>query len=320
MPGLLDRIQQIGAAPKSQQKGIEQLLRAKKGKAGAPSGPAASGLAAQAAATAGGVAARQQTMQERLAGAKLTGAAQAAEEQQAFEQQKLAQQEQLAQQQMQTAGILGQERREAAQTESRMRTQSTEETRMAQLNSTANNRLRDLASQRGIKMNDIFANAAQERMDLELRQDAAQLETQAHLLAMQDKEYMAEMAKIAAEQGLRDEQAWETEAMRILAGRNYAETTKRLEAAAKEDAKKRQADLEMSIEEFEVKGAIQRMEAAAKDDAEAKIMEGIMNIGIAAGTEYLPGLFDSSDAAGFEADMGGEDIVYTGSKTDWGAT
>ncbi len=267
MSSLLERIEGIGAQPKSQQRGIEQLLRARKGKAGQAAGPAASGLRAQQAVGAGKQALAEQTFAGRMVDVQARGREEIAAEQQALGEAELRQQEQLtqaqlAQQRTMTDLTLAAEE-EAAGTKRAAKGELT----TAKLNHGAETTLRNLASDRNITEDNIFADARQENVRLSARKDAADLEAQAFVLAMRDRELMNTYKKMEVERGLDNRARLSQEMARVVFGDKYYALLEEIGFNTTQAADRRYREKEMDKITADIAAAAAR--AKARDKAKA---------------------------------------------------
>lgn len=267
MASILQRIEQLGGGgAQPQQRGIEKILQQKGGKATTRKGPAASTLGEQAAIGAGGQALREQTFAERLGGAQARGKETALAEQQALQQRALSQQGQLAQEGLAAAAATTREDIRAREEAARTRIRSAEERQIRQTNVLAEQRLRDLASQRNISLDDIFAQSEFDTADLEDRRDAAQLEQQAFLLAMQDNKYLKELENIGQERQLGNDIEFDREVQRTVMGENLDGLLKDLNFKTGRNVKQR--EFQEQLGQINIDMAINIAQATIRDQAE----------------------------------------------------
>lgn len=286
MASLLDRIQQLNTtSPQPQQQGIEQILRQKGGKIAPKSGPSSSNLGEQAAIGAGRSALGEQTFAERLSNVQARGKEQALAEQQQLAQQQLSQQEQLSQQQL-AAEVAG--RRSEIQAEQDLAANkriASSDKQIKQINATAEQRLRDLASQRNMQLDDIFAQYEFDTEELENRRDVADLEQKAFLMAMQDKKYLDELNIIGKQRQLQNDINFDKEMQRLIMGDNLNGLLEELDFKADRNATQRQYTQELARMDFETAIALSR--AAIRDEAERSKYEAAGNIVSAIGNYYV---------------------------------
>lgn len=211
---LLDEIKKRLAAPAAgpmpgaaaaEQAGIQEMLRARSGKAAPSQAPTASAVAAETAAAAGATGLRELNLAGQQAAARLG----ATEEQQTA-------QTALAKQQLQTATEQGTKdiatlRSEAAAGRQTTRqlfdVQQTSKTRQTvnEIQAAADKALANLASERKITSDDLWASFQQGNQDLAFRKDSAQLEQMAFTMALADKKYIQELEQIGALRRLENE-------------------------------------------------------------------------------------------------------------------
>ena len=232
---ILDRIR--GAQP--QQKGIEKLLKAKGGKAGAVTSPAQSSLGEGAAISQTQQAGREQTFAERLQQTKIAGAQKGLADQTALGKQKLGQQGEMFQQKLAVDAETRRAEIENRERESRLARESKRQTTTAKLNNTAELQLRDLASTRNTTVDNIFAEYESSTAELEDRKDAAKLEELSFNLALQDRKYTRQLEKIGIQRNLSDSLAHDTETQNLVFGHALSSTLTDLGFKTREDAKDR---------------------------------------------------------------------------------
>lgn len=288
MASLLERIEQIGAdAPQPQQKGIEQVLRQKTGKARKRKGPAASALQEQQAITAGQQAIREQTFAERLADVQARGQEQAVAEQQALQEQKLQQQQDIAQQRLASEAALTREGIRAGEEEAQTRREAATKSKTRDMNVKAESQLRDMASQRGMQLDNLFAQYQFDTADLEDRQDAAQLEQQAFMLAMQDRKYLEELDRIGKERQLQNEMRFNEELNSIVMEQNLNNLLDNLNFKVGRDVKGR--DFNQQLGQINIDMAIDIAKASTRDAMERQKWEAIGQLGGLAAQQFLGG-------------------------------
>jgi hypothetical protein len=302
MASLLERIQQVGAeGPQPQQKGIEKVLRQRGGRATRRRGPAATAVGEQAAIGAGREALREQSFAERVAGVQARGREVALAEEQAAAERQLARQRQTQQEQLASEAALTREGIRAGEEEARLRREAGTGAQIRNLNTRAEQTLRDLASQRNIQMDDIFAQFEASSAELEDRRDAAAMEQQAFLLAMQDRKYLEELDRIGKQRQLENDIAFDNEMQRIVMGENMDSLIKELKFKTGRAAKQR--DFANQLAQIDIDSAIDLSRAAIRDEATrtkwqaAGTLGGIAAGEIAKGEEgLLSGLFGGEES------------------------
>lgn len=211
---------QRGPAPTSVQGLRQQIATGATGKVQQQAGPAVSGIGQQIAQqqTAAQQAALSQQQQQQAA-----QLAQGIEQQQA--EQGFQAQAQQVQRQEALADIaakqqMGAERLEARDELADMQLSAQERMYTEKVTNEYANALANLASDRKITENNIFQDLANERENLEADKYMAQLSQRAHMLAMSDRRYVAQIQKIGAINDLRDRIAFKREAMELQFGEN----------------------------------------------------------------------------------------------------
>jgi hypothetical protein len=285
MASLLQRIEQIGAGgAQPQQRGIERALRQKTGKAVKRRGPATTDIGEQVAVEAGREALREQTFAERLSGIQARGKQQALEEQRILQERALRQQEEITQQQLAAEAAMKREGIRAGEEEARLKTKSAEERKIKEINTVAEQRLRDLTSQRNINLDDMFTQYQFDVSELEDRRDAAQLEQQAFLLAMQDKKYLEELDKIGKTRQLQNDIQFDQEMQRVIMGDSLDGLLKEIDFKAGRAADQR--DFTRQLAEIDIDSAIALSKAAIRSNAERQKWTAVGDIVSTLGTEY----------------------------------
>ena len=266
MKTILDRIQGLGAGgPGASQRGIEDIMRQKSGKAGGTgSSPKSSALGEGAGIGAAGQAIKEQSFAERMQGVQARGKETALKEQQDLQQQQLEQQQQMQQQQLASQAAIARQGIEASESESRAKRASGEGLTIAKLNAASEQTLRDLATTKGIKVDNLFSEYKFSNLELEDRKDKAALEQRAHLLAMQDKDYMEELTRIGIERQLSDKVSWQRELARITLGDQLSNVISDLKFKADANATERQRREELASINIDM--ALQMASAAIKDE------------------------------------------------------
>lgn len=279
MASLLDRIKDIGQTPQPQQAGIQKLLEAKTGKAVTPTGPAATSLAEQAALGATRQAVREQTFSERMQQFEQSRQEKALAQQQKQQEEALRKQEELKQQQMATETAIRREELTAAREMGITSREAGADRQIKAINNQADQRLRDLASQRNLQLDNIFSQFQFDSAELEDRRDAAQLEQQAFLLSMNDKQYLTELENIGRERQLLTDQGMREEMQRIVMGDNMDAMLDDLNFRRDRAATRRQFSQDLA--QIDIDSAMDITRAAIKDDANRRMWESAGTIGSA---------------------------------------
>jgi hypothetical protein len=289
MATLLDTLQQRLAsapAPAAQpQLNIAEVLRAKKGKGGATQGgPAASSIGAGIAADVG---------QQQLAQQQQTG--QLAAQQLGAQQTDLQQKQQLAQEQLQQnqrmfqGNVAGQVQQatvgsQAQEQLANQQRQANTELKVKDLNDKASLALQSLAAERKLTRDNIFSDARMDNKQLEFRQDAADLEQKAFVLALGDKEYLNELGRIGQQRNLQDDVAFNKEMQSVIFGNDLTKVMDQYGFQAGQNVKER--DLKKQLAELSNGQIIEMANAAAK----AANMQAAWSAGgsaLSKGADYL---------------------------------
>ncbi len=188
---------------------LEEIMAAKKGKAAtAPAAPAGSNVMGDIMQAGSQAAVEQQAQAGQMAAQEIGQQASAVQQKQQLAQEGLASQQR--QQSSQLASQAAGQRADvaAAEQDRQARLQAQEQSQTKELTDKATLAISQLASERGISRDNLFANARIENKELAARKDAASLEQKAFLLAMSDKSYLDELSRIGAERNLRDRDAF----------------------------------------------------------------------------------------------------------------
>lgn len=287
MATLFDQLQERLAnpeqpTPSQEQEGIARILRAKGGKAGSGGGAKASAVGEGVAQQGVNAAVAQQGLAGSLMASQIGAARDAQATQTATAEADLAATRRIAEEGMATQAA-GAREQIGAQTEiSAAARQANEEMKTAAINAQATNQLRALMTQRGITLDDIFANFKQSSQELEFREDAAQLEQFGFNLALSDKTYMDELSRIGRQRNMDSELAFQAEMNDIILGADLSETMDELGFAKKFGAQQR--EWEKTLTEMGADAKIELARAMIRDDAKRRTVEGIGSaVGAAAG-------------------------------------
>lgn len=203
-------------APQPQQGQIAAVLRAKGGKAGGGTAPAASSLGESAAIGA----ATPSPIPGALAASQVAGAAQEQQANTQLAEQSLASQQRIAESGL-TARATG-TREQLASTQQLAADQraSQESMKAASINSNATNQLRTMSTQKGVALDNIFSDFKRSNQELEFRSDAAALEQLGFQLAMSDRAYLDELQRVGRERELYDNLKFQNEMNDVVLGDN----------------------------------------------------------------------------------------------------
>jgi hypothetical protein len=289
---LLDTLKQRQENPETsaitpQQQQIQKVMAAKTGKAQQGATGLTSNIGEQSAIQAAKTQVGQQVQAGKVSGAQL-GQAQSQQQQE----QKTAQQGLQTQQSMFETGQAAQATGTRAQLEaqkalSTQKTSAQEQQRLGLIQAQAANQLQQLASEKNIAVNDIFANLERENKDLASRKDAAELEQKAFLLSLQNKAYVNEINQVGSARNLQDAQAYELEAQRVIWGNAYTDLINKLGWQSAMNQKDR--DLEKTLADMNIDVALQMNSAAIRSNNEKAQIEGttqVVTTGTKAALDY----------------------------------
>lgn len=297
MASILDRINKIGKISLNpQQRGIEEIIKAKGGKATGGAGPKSSTLGEQAAIGAGKQALKDQSIQSRLAGIQLGGQEQLQAQQQKLAEDKLRQQEQLKQEQLMSQASMTREGIQAGEEAARAKRTTSTDQNIKQLNNASEMKLRDLSAQRGLTLDNMFSQYEFDTAELEDRKDGAQLEGQAFLMGLQDKKYISEIDKIGKTRQLNLENQWNTELQSLLLGNNLNDLIDSMGFKKGQAVKGRLRQDELA--NINIDAAVELAQAVVKDNATRAKITAAGNIASTVGQDLasddstIGGLFD----------------------------
>lgn len=287
MASLLERIQNIGQqGPQPAQKGIEEVLRQRSGKARARTGPGASTIGEQAAIGAGRAAIGEQSFAERLQDVQARGREQALTESLQMQEDKLRQQQEMEQQRLSAEAAMTREGIRAGEEEARIKREGTQQQQIKKMNAQSEQKLRDLASQKNTTLDNIFADYEFDTADLEDRRDGAELEQLGFLLALQDRKYLDSLEQIGVEQKLYTDMAFDRESQRLVLGEGMSELLTELGFRAEMDARDR--DFQEQLGRIDIDTAIAIMQQGVSDFNERSKWEAI-GTGASTVTKYYAG-------------------------------
>lgn len=299
MATLFDQLQQRLAnpetsAPTQEQEATARLLRAKGGKAGGPGGAKASAVGEGVAHAGVNAAAAQQGLAGSLMASQIGVARDAQAAQTATAEADLASQKRIAE-----GGMAAQ----AAGTREQIGTQvaisdagraANEEMKTAAITSSATIKLRELTTQRGIALDNLFADFKQSNQELEFREDAARLEELGFQMAMSDKSYLDELSRIGRQRNMDSELAFRQEMNDVILGGELSETIDELGFSAKFGAQQR--EWEKTLTEMGADAKIELARAMIRDDSKRAVVTGIGSAvgAAAAGAAENPDWFKGS--------------------------
>lgn len=263
-------------APVGQQSTIANVLKAKSGKASSGGGPAASSVAQDAALVQGQNALAQQQQQGAIAGMGMQQAADAQAQATQQAQTDMASQRQSAladltsKQQATSESILGQEQMAMSGLD------ANQSLKTRQLNHAADQQLRELASEKGLTIDNIFREFDRSNKELAFRKDAAAIEQAGFLLAIRDKDYLSELNRIAAERDLSDKLNYKDEMQRLVMGDNLNRMVEDLDFKRAMGADQRTWNEKLAQMDMDM--AIKVATSAIKDESTRQMWTGTGNL------------------------------------------
>lgn len=225
MATLLEQLQQrLGqqAAPTvSAGPNIAEILKAKKGKAGTTTaGIASTSLAPELAAEQAKVDLQQQQQAGQMQGIALANKAADVEQQGQLAQEKLEATGRMAEQNLASTAATNRAATTASEQLEMQKIQASKEAKIKEMNNNAILAAQKMASERGLTLDNIFADVKQENTILAARKDAAQLEQKAAVLAWSDAAYMNELRRIGQQRNLTDEIEFDKAAKELAFGKD----------------------------------------------------------------------------------------------------
>jgi hypothetical protein len=230
---------QPAAPAPSAQPNIEEILRAKQGKAGVAAAPGGSNVMGDVQQQGVNQAVADQQAQGQLQAAQIGQQAQQIGAKQALQAAQIQQKGSLADANLaadansKLQGMAGQEQLAGMQRKSEV------DRRSDDMASKATLMLQQLASERNIARDGLFSMARAENAELADRKDRASLEQKAFLLSMSDSDYLKELNRIGEERALQDEIAFSREARNVAFGRDLAKALDEMTFRSGEKAKDR---------------------------------------------------------------------------------
>lgn len=288
MASLFDQINQRLTVPETATTGavgasqISAAVQAKSGKAMTTPAPAGQSATLTAAQEAGKGAVTQQSVEGRSQAQAITQQQEAQTQQAAQAQDKLAATRMMEEQRLKSQQMLQQQQMGAGVRESLVKLSAGEQQRVLDINTKAAQMLTQLASERQITMDDLFASMQMSDKELEYRRDAGLAEYQSHLLAMSDAAYMNEITRVAKQRNLYDELEYKKDAEDIRLGESLSRMIDDLGFKTKFYADAR--EFEKQLAEIDIEAAIKLAEAAIRDEMTMSAFKSAGEAGAAYGT------------------------------------
>lgn len=280
MASLLDQIkkaqnQQPGAvAP--QQQAVTNVLKAKTGKAGPSAGPGASSVGEDTQIRAAQSQGAGIALQGQQAAVNLGAQADAVAAEGQIGNAALDSEARQAGANLATTNAVTREQLGAKADMAQTQTAASEGMRLREINNAADNKLKELASDRGVIADEIWASFEASNKTLASRRDIAEIEQAGHLLRIKDQAYMDELDRIGRERNLLDEVAWREETTRIGLGRDMSNVLKDLDFQMNYNSTDRINKRELA--KIDINAAIRLSEAAIADGNRRAIAEGGISV------------------------------------------
>ena len=280
---LRQSLAQKGEAPTGQQRQIESGLSARTGKAAPSTGVMSSRLGEQAA-----IAGSKQQLTEQESAGRLSGEELVSKEKDLAKQEErklaaLESQKGLAERGLATKATLEREGRSGAEELAGMEIDAKKQQNLFAMNTAAESNLREMAANRGIKMDNIFASFKRSNLELEDRKDAAKLEQVGFLMAMQDQRYVDEINRIGTLRDLKNDIAFQEEMNNLVWGQETSLLMDSLDFKWGEDVK--DSDFAKQLASIDIESAISLSNSAINDAANAAMYEGAGTV-VSAGAQY----------------------------------
>lgn len=272
-------------APGGAQAAAAATFQAATGKAAASGGvPKASNVGEQVATAATAAAGTQQQQRTALAAEQLATQANAQEAQTANAVEGLAADQRAFDANQAARGAASAIQRDTAATTSAAKLGASEAANLDRLTTNYQRALDDLASERGIASEDLFAQFRQGHQELAFRKDAAQLDQLAHQLALADKKYVAELQRVGQERRLGNALAFRAESLRLMLGDELADLMTKLNFQVDLNADQRAFDEQMAAMDADAAAAILATQVSTQN--RQMIVEGLGTVAKAGATYY----------------------------------
>jgi len=281
-----------------------QITAGQTGREQQAKGPAVSGIgsqlaAQQAQAQQGALTAEQQQATEQLAGQMALS-----EEQQALAEKGLEQKRGQALAGITSQQVMAAQRRQAEEDAQAEKLEAQSSMYADEITNAFANHLKDLATERGIAEQDMFASFDREQKSLNAEKAAARLHQLGHIMALSDRQYVDAITAVARERNLRDDLAFQQESYEIMMGKDLELMQDRMDFQAVLNKSEREFAKEMA--EMDIKTALELAEIAAKEKNYVQAIKGTTTLAKSGVSMYLSGQGDSD----------GESYTYTTAKEE----
>jgi hypothetical protein len=304
-----------GAA--EQQQAMQKMLQSKTGKAKASTGPKASAVAARQTGAELEAAAKEQALQGAAQAEQLGVQAASQQDQLKLAQERLAAQKRMTEGERAVGGALAREQMAAGAERQRKQLTANEEMKINSMASAFSQRTADLASQRGITVDNIFSEYDRSNKQLEFRKDAAELEQLAFDLDMSNRELLEEYQAIWAVQNLQDDLTFQKEYAKIHMGENTTAVLKQLGWQRAADADVRAFNDQVS--RMNINDALAIANASLQDSQKQMIASGIMT-GAQAAAKYDWGGGTTSSVDTATSIGEGSELQYKSNQPGYGSS
>jgi len=261
------------AAPVQAADITKQMAATQSGKAAAPtSGPQQSNVASQVTQDNVNAQAGAIDTQNTLANQQTTQAAIGQENQFKKQQSSLEDNKQSALKDVAANNQMQDSSRAETESEAIKRVQSQETQQATKLGNAYAQSLQQLASDRGIAENSLFDLSQQSQAELDSDKTQAYLAQVAHAAAMSDKKYVDAINAIGQERNLRDNIAFQKEALRLNMGRDFEILGQQFNAA--ELANMDSREYQKTIAQMDINTALSMAAQAAKEQKYMDTIKG----------------------------------------------
>lgn len=243
-------------------------------------GPATSGIGQQVAQQQAQAAQQGLEQQQAMQAQQLGAGIQAGEEQLGLAQKQQQAKTEQALKDISAKEQIGMERRAAKDELADMKLTEQERAFTEKVSNTYANRLADMASERGIAENNLFADFRRETANLDKDKRLARLSQLAHDLALADKRYVAQIQQTAALTGLRDDLEFQRESDRLVFGKRLEVMGEGFDQQRALAADTREFSKMMS--EIKIEDALKIAEQAQQAETTSTILQGMGDVGKAA--------------------------------------
>ena len=277
--------QQGAGSGESTQRAIEMMGAASTGKALSSANPTRSSIGASQTASSVGFEQKMQAEQGAAQAAQLGNAAKAQTRAQGLAKDELAMRGDQASKDLAAQSIGAREGMANQADIFRSGLTRREAMQRAEMASKFDQQIENFTSQMNISRDEMFADFERSNKELAFREDGAELEQRAFMLAMADQEYLEEMQAIWAKRNLSNQINYRKELMRVQMGNEVNNLLEEL--GWKESFAKNERDFAMEMKQMNIDEALRVANEVIKQENTQAIISGVTNIaGEAASYDY----------------------------------